>query len=137
MRLNQKNFTFEELEYSETAKKNEIDNKIPQNLENNACRLLELLQKIRDVYEKPIYITSGYRCMKLNKLVGGVSTSQHCTAEAADIRCRNNKELYNLIIQLIDAKEITVGQLIDEYNLSWIHISTPTHTHKNEIFKIS
>ena len=33
----------------------------------------------------PIQVNSGYRCEMVNKLVGGVPTSQHLKGEAADI----------------------------------------------------
>lgn len=72
-----KNFTQAELENSTKASKNKIDNRIPTELLGNAQELLNGLQQIRDALGKPIKITSGYRCEKLNKLVGGVSNSSH------------------------------------------------------------
>lgn len=83
-----KNFTLEEFEYSETAKKNNIDNKVKVDyIKNNIKELIyQVLQPLRDKIEKPIYITSGYRCLKLNELVGGVHTSQHVKGEAVDIK---------------------------------------------------
>lgn len=41
-----------------------------------------------------IYITSGVRCEKHNKEVGGVSNSKHLTGEATDIKVKVNGELY-------------------------------------------
>ena len=49
-----------------------------------AYSLVEILQKTRDKYNKPITITSGLRCKKHNKAVGGVSTSKHMIGQAAD-----------------------------------------------------
>jgi hypothetical protein len=43
-----KNFKISELEYSDTAKRYKIDNRIPDELEYNAKRLLEFIQDIRD-----------------------------------------------------------------------------------------
>jgi uncharacterized protein YcbK (DUF882 family) len=53
-----------------------IDN-IPDEEVEKKLRLLatSILQPLRDRYGKPITVTSGYRCSKLNKAVGGVSTS--------------------------------------------------------------
>lgn len=48
-------------------------------------KLLYLLQKIRDHLDKPVIITSGIRCKKYNKAVGGVSRSQHLYGTAADV----------------------------------------------------
>lgn len=72
-----KNFSQSELEKSTKASKNGINNAIPQHLIQNAKDLLSTLQVIRDALGKPIKITSGYRCEKLNKLVGGVPNSSH------------------------------------------------------------
>lgn len=47
--------------------------------------LVEILQKIRDYFGKPVIITSGYRCATHNKTVGGVTGSKHTEGKAADI----------------------------------------------------
>ena len=48
--------------------------------------LAVLLQAIREHFNKPITITSGYRTAAHNKAVGGALYSQHCYGRAADIR---------------------------------------------------
>ena len=75
-----KNFSQSELERSSKAEKNKIDNSIPAEYIDNAQELLNALQVIRDSLGKPIKITSGYRCEKLNRLVGGVQNSSHLKA---------------------------------------------------------
>lgn len=55
----------------------------PENL--TKIELLDSLQKVRDILEKPMKITSGYRCEKHNLAVGGVSSSSHLSGTAADI----------------------------------------------------
>ena len=45
----------------------------------------EVLDPLREAYGKPIYVTSGYRCEKHNKEVGGVNGSQHTKGEACNI----------------------------------------------------
>lgn len=72
-----RNFSQSELERSAKASKNGINNAIPQHLLQNAQDLLNTLQVFRDALGKPIKITSGYRCERLNKLVGGVPNSSH------------------------------------------------------------
>lgn len=47
--------------------------------------LVEVLQKIRDHFDKPIIITSAYRNAAYNRKIGGVSNSQHVKGTAADI----------------------------------------------------
>jgi len=49
-------------------------------------KLLGKLVKLRNVLERPVYITSGYRCPKYNQKIGGVVNSYHCIGLAADIK---------------------------------------------------
>lgn len=137
-----KNFTLEELTQSPTAKRLNINNE-PAEKELNSLLALcrNILQPVRDAYGKPIVISSGYRSERLNKVVGGSKTSQHVKGEAADIHTisdtkESNKALFKVIMEMIQDGKITVGQLINEYDYNWIHISLPTKEHKNQIFNI-
>lgn len=47
--------------------------------------LVELLQKIRDHFKRPVAINSAYRTEAKNKAVGGAPYSQHKYGVAADI----------------------------------------------------
>lgn len=130
------NFTLNELIYSSTADRYDIDNTPGQFEYNNLVKLCkEVLQPIREKYGKPITVNSGYRSPQLNSKLKGSATSQHCKGEAADIDCENNERLFNIIISMINNGEIEVGQLIDEKKYSWIHISLPYHK-KNQILHL-
>lgn len=59
--------------------------------------LLENLDRMREIYKKPIIISSGYRCRKHNKEVGGKTTSAHLKGMAADILCPSNEDRYLLV----------------------------------------
>ena len=48
--------------------------------------LVVLLQAIREHFNKPITITSGYRTAAQNAAVGGAKSSQHLLGKAADIQ---------------------------------------------------
>ncbi len=48
--------------------------------------LVEILQKIRTHFGKPVHINSAYRCAAHNKAVGGASKSKHLYGQAADIK---------------------------------------------------
>ena len=50
-----------------------------------AMELVYMLQDLRDIVDRPIYISSGYRCKKYNKIVGGYAKSKHMEGLAADI----------------------------------------------------
>lgn len=124
-----KNFSYDELIASATAKRLGLDN-TPNEQEKEKLRKLaeDVLQPIRDAWRSPIVVNSGYRAEAVNKAVGGAKNSQHRLGEAADITIgskERNKKLFNFINKLIQKGTIKVGQLIDEYNYSWCHISLP------------
>lgn len=86
-------FTVEELCYSATAKRLGIDNSPNKEVVENLNKLVEnVLDPLREKYGKPIMVSSGYRCEKLNKAVGGAAKSQHLTGKAADICVAGNKK---------------------------------------------
>ena len=120
-----KYFTITELTKSATAKRNGIDNKPSATVERKLVALIEkVLDPLREAYGAPIIVTSGYRCEKLNKAVGGAASSQHVKGEAVDIRTvsdkpEDNKKLYDLILKL----KLPFDQLINEYGYDWVHVS--------------
>ena len=59
----------------------------------------------------PFVVSSGYRCPAHNEEVGSTSTN-HTTGQAADVRCVNDAERYNMIWAMIGAgiKGIGVGK---------------------------
>ena len=82
-----KHFTISELLHSATALKHKLWNGAPKEAEENLRALVdEVLDPLREAYGKPIRVTSGYRCPRLNNLVGGSPNSQHMRGEAADIQ---------------------------------------------------
>lgn len=120
-----KYFTLNELIKSDAAKRSKINNTPNKQEENNLIALVEhILDPLREAYGKPIIVTSGFRCERLNKLVNGSKTSQHRTGQAADIRTvedtvEENKKLFDLAQEL----NLPFDQLIDEYNFDWVHVS--------------
>lgn len=117
---------------SETARKYGIDNTPGIIEENNIKRLIdEILDPIREEYGGPIRVSSGYRCKRLNSLVGGSKTSQHMNGEAADLIPvdGDTKRLFDVIRRMIKEGKIKCGQLIWEYGSwsrpKWVHISLP------------
>lgn len=114
-------FSLSELVYSDVANKNKINN-MPdiKSFDNLLNLIVYCLQPIRNLINKPMVITSGYRCEKLNRFVGGSANSQHLFGCAADFKVKNMKT--DEIIQLIKKSNIEFDQLINEYD-SWVHIS--------------
>lgn len=89
-----KNFTLEELCHSNTAVAKDLKN-IPDEKQTRNLKALavNLLQPVRDIYGKPMYINSGFRSPEVNKTVGGSPDSQHMKGEAADVASGHPAEL--------------------------------------------
>lgn len=132
MRLT-KNFTLEEMVASATAVRKHINNTPSADVKNNLQMLCEkVLQPIRDMYGKPMIITSGYRCRRLNTAVGGVWNSQHLKGEAADFVTKNNVD-NKMLFDLIKKSDIPFDQLIWEKGGSWIHISYSSKRQRRQV----
>lgn len=52
------------------------------------AKLIFELQELRDLVGKPVDISSGYRCKKENKRIGGYECSPHLTGLAVDIKVK-------------------------------------------------
>lgn len=118
------NFDYEEFIHSDIADKYGIDNEPKRDdVKETIAQLAQTLQKIRDLLGEPIHISSGYRCKELNDMIGGATNSDHLFGAAADIRCSDNKKLFDLICEMTQKHEIQCRQIIDEHDYRWIHIS--------------
>ena len=128
-------FTFDELTHSDTAIARGIDNTPTEEAKKNLTQLVDkILDPLRDMYGKPIYVNSGYRSEALNKAVGGSKTSGHLLGTAADIDTRTkagNKVIFDLI-----KRNFTFDQLIDEKDYSWIHIDFNPKRLRNQILHL-
>lgn len=122
------NFTLGEMIASDVAKKNNIDN-TPNLLAiyhlEELCK--NLLQPIRDAWGKPIIVTSGYRCYRLNRAVGGSPTSAHPLGWAADIKPASGSyaEFEKFVINFLEEHpEIKFDQAIRESSgkSKWLHL---------------
>ncbi|MCQ2294461.1 MAG: D-Ala-D-Ala carboxypeptidase family metallohydrolase [Bacteroidales bacterium] len=124
-----KYFTIRELSVSATAMRLGVDNTPSAEVMRNLAKLTDLLlDPARERWGKPLVVTSGYRCKKLNALVGGVADSQHLRGCAADIVTLGNNRLQNYqLYQMIKSSSLPYDQLIAEHvrcgGCGWVHIS--------------
>lgn len=123
-----KYFTIKELTHTDTGLVN-----IPAPAqESNIIALVEnVLDPVRVIFGRVITVNSGFRSREVNDKVKGSKTSQHLKGEAADLRCENNKLLFELI-----RDHFTFDQLINEYNFKWIHVSFSQLHNRQQILKI-
>lgn len=75
-------FTKEELTRTDIKEFKELNISLAP--KDKLLKLAEFAEKVRSILNCPMTITSGYRCEKLNKAVGGSPTSQHFYCEAID-----------------------------------------------------
>lgn len=123
-----KYFTFRELLHSNVALQNDVPNLPPREdaakIYFNLVVLVDnLLDPIRERFAVPMIITSGYRCERLNKLVGGVDNSQHMKGEAVDFCFAgfSKKDMAAAFFEI--AEEFNFDQMIYYKKKGIIHIS--------------
>ena len=105
-----KNFSLAELTKTNTG----LLNALPEHLYSNLQALVDnVLQPARDALG-PIQVTSAYRSPEVNVKIGGSKTSQHCLAQAADLKFKGgNDVLFNWLKDNTD-----FDQLIWEFGTS-------------------
>ena len=111
----------------------------------NMKRICGWLEELRDRYSakysenSPIIINSGYRSSQLNKKVGGVSTSNHLTGCAVDIRCYGIEQAIRYATILMDyadeSKEDFDELFIEKnkYNCYWVHFAVRPKDNRRKI----
>lgn len=127
------NFTIKELCASCTAKRLGLSNMPSISVSDNLMLLIvNVLQPLRNELKSPIIVSSGYRCPKLNKYIGGVSNSQHIEGKAVDIVVPSMTvdELFNFIKK----SSVEYDQLIHEG--TWVHLSFNKGNNRRQSFKI-
>lgn len=134
-----KYFTIEELTRSTTATAKGIDNTPTPEIKANLERLVEkVLDRLREIYGKPITVNSGYRCPELNKAVGGSKTSDHMNGFSVDITASSKKE--NAILFQIIKDNFDFDQLIWEKGNSeypdWVHVSYNPNRLRKQVLKM-
>lgn len=84
------------------------------------AQLIEILQRLRDHFEKRVVVTSGSRCNAYNEKIGGGKKSQHLTGRAADIAVQ-------------DVPTAIVQELLEDWNVpglgcydNFTHVDTRT-----------
>lgn len=123
-----KHFKLRELEKSQVALRNQIDNSVQDKTTFNNLKTLceEILEPIRNNFGKPISPNSGYRCLELNRKLGSRDTSQHTLGQAVDIELPgiDNEEVFYYIKERLDYDQIIL-EYYDGVNphSGWVHIS--------------
>ena len=121
-------FKLSEFVRSGTATNKGIDNTPTLTIVSNLQYLCQTcLEPLRAFANRPIFISSGFRCPALNKAVGGVSSSNHLSGYAADIYVPSN-EIGELWFNWMKKNLPVFDELITERSTQksasfWIHLA--------------
>jgi hypothetical protein len=121
------NLSLAEMTKSSTAQRRGIDNMpTPEHMENMKVLAAKIFQPIREHFNRPILISSGYRSKALNDAIGGSQTSQHSIGEAIDIdmdgTTLSNTDVFNYIKDNLDFDQL-IWEFGNEQKPDWVHVS--------------
>lgn len=133
MRLSD-NFKLSEFTTSQTAIRHDIPNTPTHEVISNLILLCKhVLQPIRDDLGA-VYIGSGFRCIDLNRMIGGAKNSQHTKGQAADIDTANNAEAFHYIKNNLDFDQL-IWEFGDDAQPAWVHVSYNNKGNRKEILR--
>lgn len=122
-----KHFKLSEFVKSSTASARSIDNTPSLDVISNLQQLcIHVLEPLREHFNCPIIIGSGFRCPALNKAVGGVTNSQHMTGEACDIHLPDEatgKRWFEWMMDNLHFDQLIWEKSTPTSKHHWIHVS--------------
>lgn len=128
-----------EVTNSSTAKRLGISNEpTPEHLANLKLLAVNVFEPIRNHFNVPIFISSGYRSAALNAATPGSSaTSQHCSGEALDLDQDGQPYgITNVMVFNFIKDHLVFDQLIWEYGTAaspdWVHVSWESTGHQRK-----
>jgi zinc D-Ala-D-Ala carboxypeptidase len=126
-------FTLAEMTVSETAARLGIDNTPDAQTLANLRRLCAFLEQIRRLVDKPVLVSSGYRCLQLNEVIGGSLQSAHTDGLAADINVPGltPRELARGVAD----SPLMFDQLILEFD-QWVHVGLSLTPERRQLLTI-
>ena len=131
-----KNLTLAEVTKSHTAIKYGISNKpTGEHLSNLIEIANKVFQPVRDHFQKPIVVSSGYRSKALNDIIGGASGSQHSKGEAMDLDGSvDNYQIFNYIMDNLEFDQL-IWEFGTEENPDWVHVSYKKENNRGEVLR--
>ena len=125
-----RHFTLSEFTRSVTADRYRIENNPSDaQIQNIECLCSLILDPLREFIGHPIYITSGFRVPRLNRLVGGSISSAHKDGLAADFRVGDKDYLLDWAWCLLKSPSREFWRRIDQCiyyrDKHFIHVSLP------------
>ena len=120
--------TLAEFQDSSTATTHGINNKMSESQIASAKLLCEnVFEPLRIHLNTPIQISSGFRSVQVNKMIGGSKTSQHTKGEAMDLQIGSKG--FNFIKDKLEFDQL-IWEFGNDENPSWVHVSYSSKNRK-------
>ena len=134
-------FELKEFLRSDTAREQKIENLPDWETIEHLNELALFLDGLRDAWAGPINVTSGFRCPKLNVVVGGANRSAHTEGYAADlVPKRDDMEGFKKkVVEWIKDKDFDQCILERSGKSEWVHIGLygPDKVQRHEILELN
>ena len=120
--------TLKEFQASGIATLRGIKNEMSLSQIESAKLLCEsVFEPLRIYLNTPIQISSGFRSLQVNRLIGGAKTSQHTKGEAMDLQI--GAKGFNFIKDKLDFDQL-IWEFGNDENPSWVHVSFSSKNRK-------
>ena len=136
------NITLDELCKSQVSERKGINNNPnPQQIENIKALAVNVLQPIRSHFDKPLIISSGFRCAELCIAIGSSVNSQHVADDGAAAADFEIPGVDNLDLAIWIKSNLDIDQGILEFyregepTSGWIHCSYAKEGNRNQWLK--
>ena len=137
-------FSYEEFIHSNDAERNNISNdpsilgpELHKTIIDNMTRTANIGEEIRSLLKSvPVNVSSGYRCLGLNRYLKSDDTSAHVKGLAMDIYAPQYGTPYEVAIAISKATLLMskIDQLIYEY--SWVHVGLSMNKPRNQLWTL-
>lgn len=95
----------------------------------------KVFEPLRKAIDKPILVSSFFRCEKLNKKIGGAPGSQHSKGEAMDLDLDGfNSELFSYIKSHLDFDQL-IWEFGNVNQPDWVHVSYKKEGNRKEVLR--
>ena len=123
-----KHVTLKEFQASGLATLRNINNEMNESQIASAKLLCEnVFEPLRSYLNTPINISSGFRSLQVNKMIGGAKTSQHTKGEAMDLQIGSKG--FNFIKDKLDFDQL-IWEFGNDENPAWVHVSYSSKNRK-------
>lgn len=102
----------------------EVDSPLNEEQWRNLCDLLPRINLIRFHYNKPMYVSSGYRPPSINARIGGAKRSAHLLCKAVDFKDTDGSLAQWCLDNIDFIKSCGLYMEHPDFTKGWVHLQT-------------